>query len=115
MSAKDCIFCQIVKGQAPAAVRYEDDDVLAFDNINPASEIHILIIPKKHTETFMDIDDPNILIPMQKAAQIIIESKNLKDGYKLVFNGGKYQAVPHLHWHLLAGKLNDGKDILNKT
>ncbi|MBL7036285.1 HIT domain-containing protein [Candidatus Microgenomates bacterium] len=112
---KDCIFCKIVEGVNPAKKVYEDDDVLVFENINPVAEIHLLVCPKKHIESFLKIDESFSLTPMVEATQKIISEKNIQEGYKLVFNGGKYQTVPHLHWHLLAGKLEDNEDVLNKT
>ncbi len=111
---KDCVFCRIVDKKLPASVEYEDEFVLAFKSIEPVSEFHILVIPKKHISTFMDIED-DVIFKMTEASQKIIKDKKISSGYKLVFNGGRYQAIPHLHWHLLGGKFFDDDDILNKT
>lgn len=108
----DCIFCKIAKKESPASIEAETDSVIAFANINPVSETHILIIPKKHVETFLDLDD--LLLEMKSVADGLIKSNGIESAYKLVFNGGKYQAVPHAHWHLLGGKLEDNEDVLNK-
>lgn len=109
----ECIFCKIVKGKSPAAVEYETDSVIVIKNINPVSEIHLLVIPKKHVSNFLELDNETVT-DLTKVAQKVIRDKNLGDGYKLVINGGKYQAVPHFHWHLLSGRL-EKNDILNKT
>lgn len=102
---EDCIFCKIIKGDLPSTKEYEDNNVLAFKNIKPAAETHILIVPKKHTTTFMDLSDE--MDDLVNAARQIIKDKNIESGYKLVINGGKYQQVPHFHLHLLAGKLEE--------
>lgn len=109
----DCIFCKIVKGELPSTKEFEDENVLVFKNIYPLAETHLLVVPKKHIATFMDLkDEMNDLVHI---AQKVIKDKNLGSGYKIVVNGGKYQQVPHFHLHLLAGKLENEDDILNKT
>ncbi len=102
----DCIFCKIANHEAPAKIEMETDSVVAFPSIAPAAKVHMIIIPKEHIERFEDLEDMHsvILMEMTKVAQKLITAKNIEDGYKLIFNGGKYQSVPHLHWHLIAGK-----------
>ena len=100
---EDCVFCKIVKGELPSTKEYEDDNVVVFKNIKPSAEIHLLIVPKKHVATFMDLT--NEMDSLVHAAQQVIKDKDIGSGYKLVVNGGKYQEVPHFHLHLLAGKL----------
>lgn len=103
----DCLFCKMVAGDITPSIVFEDDDVLAFNDIQPQAPIHILIIPKKHISTLNDADDVLLLGKlMQTAAQL---AKNLgvaEAGYRTVINcneqGG--QAVYHLHIHLLAGR-----------
>jgi histidine triad (HIT) family protein len=113
----DCIFCKIVKGEVSPKLEGENDCVIAFKSINPVSEQHILIVPKQHVVSFMDLKDEHkdLFMGMAKMAKELIKKKKISEGYKLVFNGGKYQSVKHLHWHLLGGKLEDESDILNKT
>lgn len=111
----DCVFCKIVKGELPSKKNYEDKDVLIFENINPVAETHLLICPKKHIENFLSIKEDFDIFPMIKATQKVISELKIEDAYKLVFNGGKYQSVPHLHWHLLAGELEENGDVVNKT
>ncbi|MBI2103377.1 HIT domain-containing protein [Candidatus Woesebacteria bacterium] len=114
---KDCIFCKIVKGESPSRVRGETKNVIAFDSIAPVSEHHILLVPKKHFGTFLDIKKGHrdLFMEMAKLAQELIKKNKISGGYRLVVNGGKYQAIDHFHWHLLGGKLEDEADIVNKT
>lgn len=105
---EDCIFCKIVKGEIPSEKVYEDDNVLAFKDINPAAPIHVLVIPKKHIENVLKIEDgdteilDNIFNGIKKVAKILgIED----DGFRVISNCGKDagQEVMHLHFHILAG------------
>jgi histidine triad (HIT) family protein len=110
---KDCIFCKLANKEIPTEVIFEDDNTFVFKSNRPVSEYHLLIIPKKHINNFLELDE-NIL-NMTKIAQKLIGDLKIGDGYKLVFNGGKYQFINHVHWHLLAGKLENENDILSKT
>jgi histidine triad (HIT) family protein len=109
----DCIFCKIVKGDIPCSKVYEDDNVLAFDDISPMAPVHVIIVPKKHIATLMDLDAKSIDVTrdLMSAAQKIARIKNINDrGFRTVINcnaeGG--QVVFHLHMHLLGGrKLQD--------
>lgn len=105
---KDCIFCKIISKQIQSKIRYEDDQVLAFDDISPSAPIHILIIPKKHFSTIdeINIEDEKLLGHMIYVAKNLAKENNLSNGYKLVFNTGKDagQIVYHIHLHLLGGK-----------
>ncbi len=105
---EDCIFCKIIKGEIPSTKVYEDDKVLAFKDINPAAPIHVLVIPKKHIENVLEIDEENkeiasdIFLAINKIArQLEID----KDGFRIINNCGKDagQEVMHLHFHILAG------------
>lgn len=108
---EDCVFCKIVRGELPSTKEYEDDNVLVIRNIDPKADIHLLIIPKKHVATFLDLrSEMNNLVEI---IQKVIKNKGIESGYKLVINGGKHQQVPHFHLHLLAGKIGSNKDILN--
>ena len=109
----DCIFCKIVKGEIPCAKVYEDDAVLAFDDIHPMAPVHVILIPKKHIATLMDVDasHADIVECLIAAAQNVAKIKKVAaSGFRTVFNcnadGG--QVVFHLHMHLLCGrKLED--------
>jgi histidine triad (HIT) family protein len=110
----DCVFCKIVAYSVPAKIEFENDTIIAFRNIAPVAEVHLLITPKKHVETLLEVDSDTIS-KMTEACKEVIKKFQIEGGYKLIFNGGKYQSIPHLHWHLLAGKLEDEDDVLNKT
>ena len=106
---EDCLFCKIVKGEIPSNKVYEDEDVLAFYDINPAAPIHILAIPKKHISTHNEIEesDEKIIAKIHKVINNIAEEKGFKEaGYRIIVNCGKDggQEVNHLHFHILAGK-----------
>jgi histidine triad (HIT) family protein len=99
---KDCIFCKIVRGEIPKEFAYEDETIVAFDDISPAAPVHLLIIPKKHIEDFFEVDDDKVHLAISHGIQKLIEKKGLdKKGYKIVVNGGGAQDVFHLHFHLL--------------
>ena len=106
----DCVFCKIVKGEIPASVEQDADDVIAFKSIDLASDVHVLIVPKKHISSFESIDvqkHKTIISEMFEVAQALIKKNGIQNGHKLIFNGGQYQAIKHLHWHLLGGDLID--------
>lgn len=105
MTDQNCIFCQIVNGTLAAPKVLENDQVLAFNDLSPSAETHILIVPKEHVPSFLSVAGPALLDSLRQAAQALIRERGLSGAYKLVFNGGSYQHVPHLHWHLLGGKL----------
>lgn len=101
----DCIFCRIAAKQVPSPLLYESSDVIAFNDINPSAPVHILIVPTKHIPTVLDIgpEDRDVLLHMAQVAQQLIRERELhKAGYRLIFNGGRLQHVPHLHWHALS-------------
>ncbi len=105
----ECIFCKIAAGDIPTEFEYEDEDVVAFHDINPQAPIHILIIPRKHIPRVGDItdDDAGLLHNINKAALAIAKKRGVdQEGYRLVINSGDNggQTVFHLHCHLLAGR-----------
>lgn len=106
---QDCIFCKIVNKEIPAEIIYEDNQVLAFRDIKPAAPVHLLLIPKKHVETFFDLDqeDAEVIGQIQLAAGRLARDMGLTEkGFRLVSNCGKDagQLVMHMHYHLLAGR-----------
>ena len=104
----DCLFCKIIKGEIPSNKVYEDDEILAFHDINPVAPIHILVIPKKHIDSLAKIEkEDEILIgKIYGVIDKIAEEKGFKDeGYRVIVNCGENggQEVMHLHFHILAG------------
>lgn len=106
MSA-DCIFCKIVSGEIASKEVYEDEDVLAFQDLNPVAPTHVLVIPKRHIEGLAAAtdDDAVVIGKMQVAVAKIAADSDLKD-FRVVTNNGRGagQSVFHLHYHLLAGR-----------
>ena len=105
---EDCLFCKIIKGEIPSTKVYEDDEILAFNDINPAAPIHILVIPKKHIISLahMEKEDEAVVGKIYGVINKIAEEKGFKEsGYRVIVNCGKDagQEVMHLHFHVLAG------------
>ena len=106
---ENCLFCKIIKGEIPSSKVYEDEEILAFNDINPAAPIHVLVIPKKHISSLAEMEDGDekIISKIYKVINEIAEEQGFKqDGYRVIVNCGKDggQEVGHLHFHLLAGK-----------
>lgn len=104
----DCIFCKIISKEIPANVIYEDDDVSVFKDINPIAPVHVLIIPKRHIVSVVDIEESDIMIMgklILAAKKIAVDLKISDGGYKLLIRVGKNggQEVDHLHMHLVGG------------
>lgn len=103
----ECIFCKIIRKEILKEFTYESDNVVAFPDINPSADVHILIIPKKHIGGIKDLtslDDPLLSEIYQVVNKLVAENNLGGDSYRMVVNGGKAQHVPHLHFHLLGGK-----------
>jgi len=101
-----CIFCKILKGEIPNKTVLEDENFLAFQDINPQAKIHILIIPKIHIDSF-DIMPPKVMADMTIFIQKVASTLGVKsDGYRLITNIGENggQEVKHIHFHLLGGE-----------
>lgn len=98
----DCIFCKIVEGKIPSLKIYEDDVILAFLDINPDSNGHTLIIPKKHYKDINDIDEKTLCHIYSKAKDImkLLEEKLNANGFSLLQNNGSVQEVKHYHLHI---------------
>ena len=106
---EDCLFCKIIDGQIDSDIVYEDEQVIAFKDINPQAPTHILIAPKKHISTLLDLEEAdNQLIGhiYQVANKLAKEEGIAEDGFRVVSNckeaGG--QTVFHIHYHLLGGR-----------
>lgn len=106
MSA-DCIFCKIVAGEIPCRKVYEDSDVIAFHDINPAAPVHFMIVPKEHIVSLADAHARHemLLGRILLLAPILAREQGLEDGFKTIINTGRGggQEVMHLHVHVLGG------------
>jgi len=105
----DCIFCQIVAGKIPSEILYQDEEVIAFRDINPQAPIHLVIIPKRHIPslTHLSEEDLPLMGHMVNIANQLAKREGIAEsGYRLAINCGKQggQLVPHLHMHLLGGR-----------
>ena len=104
-----CLFCRIVAGEIPATKVYEDDDLVAFNDINPQAPMHVLVIPKTHVATVNELDhahDALVGAMVRRAAAIAAENGYAERGYRTVFNCNAEagQTVFHLHLHVLGGR-----------
>jgi len=105
----ECLFCKIANGEIPAKLAFDDDRVTAFEDINPQAPVHIVIIPKKHIPTILDLshDDQELVGYMHTVANQIATEKSLAEGgFRLVINCKESagQTVFHVHIHLLGGR-----------
>lgn len=106
---ENCIFCKIINGEIPSTKVYEDDKVIAFNDINPVAPVHMLVIPKKHYESIIDIPDEemDIVAHMHKVIKTLSQQNGFdKTGFRIINNCGDdgCQEVKHIHFHILAGK-----------
>ena len=106
----DCLFCKMVSGEIAPDTVYEDDQVLAFRDLNPQAPLHVLVIPKQHISTLNDLNDSHEQLVghmLAAAAKIAMQEGYAESGYRTVVNcnadGG--QTVFHIHLHLLAGRI----------
>ena len=106
MSVPDCIFCQIHRGELPATVVNRADGLLAIEDLNPKADVHVLVIPERHIETFRDVGE----LPEVEAKRMLdfvaetAKAVGLDEYRVMVFCGaGAGQTVFHLHWHILGG------------
>ncbi len=109
--AEDCIFCKIISGQVKAEFVYEDDEIVAFKDINPQAPVHLLIVPKKHIPTInaLEEEDAPLVGKMAIVAKTLSKKFGINEsGYRLVFNveRGGGQLVFHIHLHLVGGWKN---------
>lgn len=105
----DCLFCKIANGEIPVKKIYEDDKMLAFEDINPVAPVHVLIIPKSHITSAMEIDDDNSEVVghiFRVAKKLAIQFGISEGGFRIVNNCGEDggQSVKHLHFHLIGGR-----------
>jgi len=109
MSREDCIFCRISRGEIEASVLYEDEEMIAFEDVNPQAPVHFLVIPKEHIETLDDLDDRHGEIigrMLLRAARLARDKGVAESGYRQIINcrQGAGQEVYHLHLHIMGGR-----------
>ncbi|WP_353096085.1 histidine triad nucleotide-binding protein [Tissierella praeacuta] len=101
----DCLFCKIINGEIPSTLIYEDEKVIAFEDINPQAPVHYLVVPKEHIQSADHIDDSNkeLIGHIFFVASKIAKDKGLDAGYRIVNNCGidGGQTVEHIHFHIL--------------
>lgn len=106
--SQDCIFCKIIAGDIPATLVYEDDEIIAFNDISPQAPTHILVIPRKHITGPAALTDADqaLIGKLVKTGTDLAAQAGLEDGFRLVMNNGESagQTVFHLHMHVLGGR-----------
>ncbi len=103
----DCVFCRIVARELPARILHEDDVTLAFRDLAPQAPLHAVIVPKQHVASLAEADDPVLVGRVALAAATVARAEGFAErGFRVVSNTGPDagQSVPHLHFHLLAGR-----------
>ena len=105
----DCLFCRILQREIPATIVYEDDRVLAFNDIDPKAPTHVLLSPKRHIESLNDLqpDDDQLVGELTRRAAAIAKDRGVSaSGFRTVFNTNRDagQSVSHVHLHLLGGR-----------
>ena len=104
----DCLFCKIAKREIPASIVYEDDRVLAFNDINPQGPTHVLVVPKRHIATLNELSDTDdaLVGELVRRAAAIAKERGLSNGFRTVFNTNREagQTVFHVHLHLIGGR-----------
>lgn len=104
---ENCLFCKIVRGEIPARKVFEDDEILAFHDINPARPVHLLIIPKRHIASLATVTDADapVLGHVLAVASRLASEQGSPDGFRVIINTGRigHQEVPHLHAHIVGG------------
>jgi len=107
--SSDCIFCKIIKGDIPTEKIYEDENVVAFNDIDPKSPTHILVVPKKHVASLNELkpDEMNTIVQVFNAVKkIAILQGVAEDGYRVIVNTNRSagQEVFHIHFHIMGGR-----------
>ena len=104
----DCVFCKIAAGEIPSKKAYEDDQILAFHDINPQTPVHILVIPKTHIPSVDGVtpDNSAVVAHIFETIPKIAAEAGLKNGYRVITNCGDdaCQSVKHLHFHIMGGR-----------
>jgi len=102
----ECIFCKIVAKELPSRLVYEDDDIIAFNDLNARAPLHVLVVPRRHVERLSELDDAALAGKLALVAARIARDAGHGDNFRLVVNNGAGagQSVFHLHFHVLGGR-----------
>jgi histidine triad (HIT) family protein len=106
-ATNDCVFCKIGSGQIPSRMVLQDEEVFAFEDLNPQAPVHVLVIPKRHVAAMNELQDSALLGRLFHVANLVAQKKGIAvSGYRVVANTGKDggQSVFHLHLHVLGGR-----------
>ena len=99
---EDCIFCKIKDGIISKEFTYQDSDIMVFPDIHPVRPVHLLIVPKRHIEDFLEFDDQELFLKVKNIINKMVKENGLdKKGYRIGINGGGAQIIRHLHIHLI--------------
>ena len=106
---RDCLFCKIVNKEIDSKIVYENDFVIAFNDINPVAPVHVLVIPKSHMKDLNEvgIENEKYIIECMKAIKEVAKITKIdKEGYRVISNTGENggQVIPHLHFHVIGGR-----------
>ena len=105
----DCLFCKIAARQTPAKLVYEDETVVAFEDIHPQSPVHVLVVPRKHLPSLREVtpEDEPLLGHLFAVAAQLARDRKIEKGFRTVVNNGSWagQSVYHLHVHLMGGRV----------
>ena len=106
--SSDCIFCKIAKKEIPTKIIFENDEFIAFNDVKPVSPTHVLVIPKKHYENLLAVEDTEMLGKLLLTAKEVALKLGLNDGFRTVINTGDNggQTVYHIHVHVLGGRFH---------
>ncbi|MDF1801002.1 MAG: histidine triad nucleotide-binding protein [Planctomycetota bacterium] len=101
-----CVFCKIASGELPTDFVFADDLVVAFRDIRPQAESHVLVVPKAHVESLWELEDPALAGAILGACAAVARSEGLSEGFRVITNAGAHggQEVPHLHMHVVGGQ-----------
>ena len=106
----DCIFWKLANKEIPTDFLYEDENVVAFNDLHPLTPVHILIVPKKHYDNIIDSIPASVLESVTKAIAAVTEKTGIKEsGFRVITNTGKHggQSINHVHFHVLGGRQLD--------
>ena len=102
-----CVFCRIVAGELPTQKGWEDEEIVAFKDVNPSAPVHVLVVPKRHIDKLTEAtsQDRDLLGGLQLAAAVVAQKMGIADGFRLMLNNGASagQVVWHLHYHVQGG------------